>query len=222
MFFARDCKTGSLFDKWDYMGPKRLKLREDSWSGLFRREILPELPVDKLAPSFHENFGRPTKEVYTTLGALIFQQMFNTTDDETVEQLAFNLQWHFALDLPGESDAVKYISRKTLWTMRGMLSEKEVDMLLFAQVTDKLAKVFSVDTRNQRLDSVHITSNMRRLGRIGIFVRVITRFLLNRVVITGICSNRWASPMPVDISPVRGKGPFRWSGPPNRTERWSR
>ncbi len=42
-----------------------------------------------------------------------------------------------------------------------------------------LAKVFSVDTRNQRLDSVHITSKMRRLGRIGIFVRVITRFLLN-------------------------------------------
>ena len=105
--------------------------------------------------------------------------MFNTTDDETVEQLAFNLQWHFALDLPGVGDAVKYISRKTLWTMRRMLSEKELDTLLFSQVTDKLAKVFSVDTRNQRLDSVHITSNMRRLGRIGIFVRVITRFLLN-------------------------------------------
>ena len=148
--------------------------------------------------------------------------MFNTTDDETVEQLAFNLQWHFALDLPGESDTVKYISRKTLWTMRRMLNERELDTFLFSKVTDKLAKVFSVDTRNQRLDSVHITSNMRRLGRIGIFVRVITRFLLNRVVIIGICSNRWASPMSVDISPVRGKGPFRWSGPPNRTERWSR
>ena len=179
MFFARDCKTGSLFDKWDYMGPKRRKLLEDSWAGLFRREILPELPVDKLAPSFHESFGRPTKEVYTTLGALIFQQMFNTTDDETVEQLAFNLQWHFALDLPGESDAVKYISPKTLWTMRRMLNERELDTLLFSQVTDKLAKIFSVDTRNQRLDSVHIMSNMRRLGRIGIFVRVITCFLLN-------------------------------------------
>jgi Transposase domain (DUF772) len=92
MFFARDGKTGSLFDKWGYMGPKRRKLLENSWAGLFRREILPELPVDKLAPSFHESVGRPTKEIYTTLGALIFQQMFDTTDDETVEQLAFNLQ----------------------------------------------------------------------------------------------------------------------------------
>jgi hypothetical protein len=60
-----------------------------------------------------------------------------------------------------------------------MLGEKELDTLLFSQVTDKLAKIFSVDARNQRLDSVHIMSNMRRLGRIGIFVRVITHFLLN-------------------------------------------
>jgi hypothetical protein len=101
MFFARDCKTGSLFDKWDYMGPKRRKLLEDSWAGLFRREILPELPVDKLAPSFHENFGRPTKEVYTTLGALIFQQMFNTTDDETVGAVGFQPPVALRSDLSG-------------------------------------------------------------------------------------------------------------------------
>src|SRR5660397_210248 len=75
MFHARDCKTGQLFDKWAHMGPKRRKLLDDSWAGLFRREILPELPVEKLATAFDEINGRPTKEMYTTLGALIFQQM---------------------------------------------------------------------------------------------------------------------------------------------------
>src|SRR3990172_846605 len=179
MFFARDCKTGSLFDKWVYMGPKRRKLLDDSWAGLFRKEILPELPVEKLAPAFHEVNGRPTKEMYTTLGALIFQQMLDLTDEETVEQLAFNVMWHFALDLDGESDAAKYICPRTLWTMRGILTRKELDTTLFSHVTDKLAHVFSVDTKNQRLDSVHIFSNMRHLGRIGIFVRVIRAFLLN-------------------------------------------
>jgi len=179
MFHARDCKTGTLFDKWAYMGPKRRKLLDDSWAGLFRREILPELPVEKMAPAFDEVFGRPTKEMYTTLGVLIFQQMFDTTDEETVERLAFNLKWHYALDLDGESDAVKYVCPRTLWTMRMLLGKKELDTVLFSQVTERLAKVFSVDTKTQRLDSVHITSNMRRLGRIGIFVRVITRFLVN-------------------------------------------
>jgi hypothetical protein len=179
MFHARDCKTGSLFDKWAYMGPKRRKLLDDSWAGLFRKEILPELPVEKLAPAFHEVNGRPTKEMYTTLGALIFQQMLDLTDEETVEQLAFNVMWHFALDLDGESDAAKYICPRTLWTMRGILTRKELDTALFSHVTDKLAKIFSVDIRTQRLDSVHIFSNMAHLGRIRIFVRVITRFLVN-------------------------------------------
>ena len=57
--------------------------------------------------------------------------------------------------------------------------KKELDTLLFSQVTDKLARVFSVDTKTQRLDSVHIFSNMRHLGRIRIFVKVITGFLVN-------------------------------------------
>jgi hypothetical protein len=179
MFHARDCKTGSLFDKWGHMGPKRRKLLDDSWAGLFRREILPELPVEKLASAFDEVNGRPTKEMYTTLGALIFQQMLDLDDEETVRQLAFSIEWHFALDLDGESDAAKYICPRTLWTMRRILTEKKLDTVLFSQITDKLSRVFSVDTRNQRLDSVHIESNMRHLGRIGIFVRAIRGFLVN-------------------------------------------
>ena len=53
--------------------------------------------------------------------------------------------------------------------MRGILTKKKLDTVLFSQITGKLARVFSVDTRNQRLDSVHIESNMRHLGRIRIF-----------------------------------------------------
>ena len=179
MFHARDCKTGSLFDKWAYLGPKRRKLLEKSWAGLFRKEILPELPVEKLITAFDEVNGRPTKEMYTTLGALIFQQMLDLTDEETIRQLAFSMEWHFALDLDGESDAAKYICPRTLWTMRGILTKKELDTALFSHVTGRLAKIFSVDTTTQRLDSVHIFSNMRHLGRIGIFLRVITKFLVN-------------------------------------------
>ena len=120
------------------MGPKRRKLLDDSWAGLFRREILPELPVEKIAPAFDEINGRPTKEMYTTLGALIFQQMLDLDDEETVRQLAFSIEWHFALDLDGESDAAKYICPRTLWTMRGILTKKKLDTILFSQITDKL------------------------------------------------------------------------------------
>lgn len=75
MFYTKDHKTGYIFDPWRYLGPKRRKLLDESWAGLFRKDIFCELPVGKLSPFFTEDFGRPTKELYAMLGALIIQQM---------------------------------------------------------------------------------------------------------------------------------------------------
>jgi len=179
MIHTRDHQTTYLFDPWDYLGPKRKMLLSESWAGLFREHILPELPVHKLARFFTEDFGRPTKELYASLGSLILQQMHDLTDEETVSQFSFNIQWHYALDIPGESDESKYLSPKTLWRLRHLVMKEKLDVELFNQTTETLAKAFHVDTTRQRLDSVHIRSNMRRLGRIGIFSKSIRTFLIN-------------------------------------------
>jgi hypothetical protein len=50
---------------------------------------------------------------------------------------------------------------------------------MFENITDKLAKVFQVDTSKQRLDSVHLRSNMKRLSRINVLARTIEKFLRN-------------------------------------------
>lgn len=179
MIHTRDHQTVYLFDPWDYLGPKRKRLLSESWAGLFREHILAELPVHKLARFFTEDFGRPTKELYAALGSLILQQMHDLTDEETVSQFSFNIQWHYALDIPGESDESKYLSPKTLWRLRHLVMKENLDVELFNQTTETLAKAFHVDTTKQRLDSVHIRSNMRRLGRIGIFSQSIHTFLIN-------------------------------------------
>jgi hypothetical protein len=152
---------------------------EDSWAGLFRQEILPVLPVVELAQQFRMNFGRPAKELHTVLGVLLLQQMHDLTDLETVQHLAFNQQWHYALDVPSESDASKYMCPKTLWSRRKEVTDLGLDTVLFQQVTHKLAQVFEVDSSKQRLDSVHLKSNMRRLGRLRILTTCIHRFLVN-------------------------------------------
>ena len=100
------------------------------------------------------------------MGTLILQQMHDLTDEETVSQFSFNLQWHYALDIPGESDEAKYLSAKTLWTLRQNVTATGLDRELFEATTETLAKVFNVDTSRQRIDSVHIRSNMRKLGRL--------------------------------------------------------
>ncbi|GAG31397.1 unnamed protein product, partial [marine sediment metagenome] len=150
MFNARDRQTGYLFDPWGHFGPKLRKLLEESWAVLFREEILCELPVEKMAPFYTADFGRPTKELYTVMGAIIIQQAQDLSDEETVYQLAFNQQWHYALDIPGESDQARYICPKTLWNMRKIFTDNNLDKVVFDKITDKLAKVFSVDTTKQR------------------------------------------------------------------------
>ena len=179
MIHTKDHHTGYFFDPWNHMGPKKRKLLEQSWAGLFREHILLELPVHKMARHFTAGFGRPTKELFMALGVIILQQSLDLTDNETICQLAFNDQWHYALDITSLSDDDTYMSPKTLRNMRKIVTDNKLDTIIFNQTTDTLAKVFNVDISKQRLDSVHIRSNMRRLGRIRIFAETIRTFLVN-------------------------------------------
>ena len=179
MIHIKDHKQLDLFDPWRFLSPKRRQLLDKTWPGLFQNKILPNLPVSSLFPFFEKEFGRPTKELHTVLGMLIFQQMFDLTDDEACDQLTFNIQWHYALNITEESDSAKYMCPKTVWNMRSILIDNRLDDLLFGCVTKQLADTFKVNTDNQRMDSVHIKSNMRRLGRIGIFASGIHNFLTN-------------------------------------------
>jgi len=179
MIRVDDHKTGYIFDPWRHIGPKRRKMLDESWAGLYREHILNHLPIEKLIPHFRADFGRPTKELHTALSAVFLQQMFDLTDEETVRTLAFDASWHYALDIPGETDEDKYLSPKTLWTMRKLVADEKLDGALFEDITARLAKVFEVKTDLQRLDSVHVKSNMRRLGRLKLFQNVIRTFLTN-------------------------------------------
>jgi len=179
MIHIKSNKQQELFDPWHFLSPKRRKMLDDDWPGLFREHLLDELPVDRLARCFAEGMGRPTKELHTVLGALLLQQTMDLTDPATIEQLCFNIQWHYALNIPEESDDAKYISEKTLYSMRQLMIEHHLDDVMFDAIGQKLSLVFNVDTKKQRIDSVHIRSNMRRLGRIRIFAETISKFLVN-------------------------------------------
>jgi len=179
MIHIKDHKTPDMFDQFPFLGPKRKQRIEASWAKIFREHILPTLPVEKVFPKYDPVMGAPTKELYAMLGLMMIQQMHDMTDEEAVDQFAYNLQWHYALNITSTADADAYVSPKTLWTMRSVLTERNLYQDIFNDVTKKLAEVFSVDVSKQRFDSVHIFSNMRYLGRIGLFVKTIKKFLVN-------------------------------------------
>lgn len=71
MIKVKDHQTERLFDPWEYLGPRRRKLLNSSWSGVFRKYLLEKLPISRVARHFDEVMGRPTKELYTAMGTLI-------------------------------------------------------------------------------------------------------------------------------------------------------
>lgn len=179
MFHVKNHKQLNMFDPWAHLGEKRRRELDKSWSGLFRSKILQTLPVDKLRKHYHANNGRPTKELYSMLGLMILQQMHDLTDEQTVEQFSFNIKWHYALDITSSADAYSYVSLRSIWEMRRILIDENLYLTLFNKIAKKLEKIFKVDLRKQRLDSVHIRSNMRHLGRISLFCKTIKKFLVN-------------------------------------------
>lgn len=179
MIHIKDHKQYDMFNPFEHLGPKRLALLESSWAHLFREEILHKLPVEKLFPLFSEHSGRRTKELYAMLGIVLLQQQLDLTDDEAISQFSFNIMWHYALNVSDKSDFSTYVCHRTLWNMRDIVGKLGLDESIFDDVNDALKKLFDLDPSKQRLDSVHIFSNMAHLGRIRIFVRTIRKFLTN-------------------------------------------
>lgn len=175
MITFRDHHSGDLFDPWEHLGTQRRRLLDRSWAGVFREHLLRRLPVAELAPHFHVSQGRPSKDVFVVLGALILQQLHDLTDEQTVEALAFHITWHYALDLRDETDA--YVCERTLRNYRRIVVEQQLDETLFRTLTDQLIQSFDVDTSKQRLDSTAVRSAIRGLTRLGILVETVSKFL---------------------------------------------
>jgi len=179
MIYVKDHKQRDMFSPFARLGTKRLALLESSWAHLFREEILHNLPVEKLFPLYDEFQGRKTKELYAMLGLVLIQQMEDCNDEQAIQQFAFNIMWQYALNITDESDVASYVSPRTLWNLRDIVAQHGLDDALFENVTAALKKLFALDPSKQRLDSVHIFSNMAHLGRIRLFARTIRTFLTN-------------------------------------------
>ncbi len=145
-----------LFDPWNFLEPKRRYVLDNSWAGFLQKEILRNLPVKELIPTFSKIVGRPSKELYTMLGIMVLQQAHDLTDNETIYQFSFNTPWHYALNITDESDASKYVSLKTLWNFRQIMIEKKLDSVLFEKITAKPCKKYYYFRYNKKSARVAI------------------------------------------------------------------
>lgn len=152
---------------------------EKSWAQLFRENVRHKLPVEELARHFSREQGRPSKDAYVMLGSILLMQMFDLSLMETSYNLAFNAQWHYALDITEPGDATRYACPRTLHKYWKIVCDHKIDERIEFLITTELAHAYDAPLDRQRLDSLHICSNMARIGRIRIMSRVISGWLVN-------------------------------------------
>ena len=107
------------------MGGKRQRFLDRSWAEVLRKHLLEHLPTEALVAHFDDRPGRPSKDFHIVAGVLLLQQLHDLSDAATVEALAFNLAWHYALDVRTETDC--YFCEKTLRNYRRLFISEGLD-----------------------------------------------------------------------------------------------
>lgn len=191
MFRERN-PQGSLFQSAFLFPTEKLRRLEKSWADVFQQKALPLIDEKLFSGMYCEDNGRPNRAVQIILGVLLLKDMFDLTDEETLENLEFNLLWHHALRLCLEE---AHLPQKTLHNFRYRLMVHDGGRLAFCETTDRIIQALGIRTGRQRLDSTHIISNIAMLTRLGLFCETIRLFLralgrkypeLNSMVPTGL------------------------------------
>lgn len=172
MFRERDAQ-GKLFEA-DFLSEKKAERLKKTWADVFRREALHLVEEKRFAEMYSEGNGRPNVPVQLMIGILVLKEMFNLTDQETLDRVEWDLQWQHALKLSAD-DA--HLCQKTLHNFRARLMEHDLGRVVFEETAGKMIEVLGTKVARQRLDSTHIVSNVARLKRLGLFTETIRLFL---------------------------------------------
>ena len=174
--FVRTPLQTKLFPCDDKYNAREISDLQESWAEVIKNTVLPLFGKLEIvfAKYYHKTMGRPIKYISLLIVLHVFREMYDWTDEEMLENVRFDKRFEYAFDLPYEELTV---CQKTLHNFRALLQTHEIASTIFDKATGYIAKAFNIDTSQQRLDSTHIVSNMARLSRLALFVRVTENFL---------------------------------------------
>jgi hypothetical protein len=160
--------------------PERQRLRlEQSWAGVFYREVFSRLDETRFGVLYADIPSRPNVPVNVLVGLEYMKSGFGWSDEELYDAFLYNVQVRYALgyDELGEGE----FDLRTMYYFRQRLNrhmqEKGENLLAkaFEQVTDEQLSAFRLKTGMQRMDTTQVASNIREWGRLEFLVVVLQR-----------------------------------------------
>ncbi len=180
-FRENDCQQMTLTDSFMNLTVREQKALENSWAELFSEEIFPAINEDIFSVIYSDRASRPNTPVNVIVGALIIKELFDYSDDEMVEGIMLDLRIQYALhttscDEQPLSDKTLSRFRKRCYDYEALTGEdlyhKCIDCL-----NGSIAKLMNITGHTRRMDSMMIESNIRKLTRMELIYKCISRLV---------------------------------------------
>lgn len=158
------------------------KALENSWAKIFAEEIFPFIEEERFRVLYSTRTQcRSNTPVNICVGALIIKELFQSSDDEMVENLMLDPRYQYALHTTSYQE--QPLSDKTLSRFRKRCYEYEsaygVDLLheCVADLSQKIAKMMNINPRMKRMDSLMIEANIKNLSRAELLYTCVARLV---------------------------------------------
>ena len=151
-----------------------------SWAQGFASKVLPLLLAaeDDFAHLYASDNGRPNWSVARMLGICLLQEAQDFDDQTALDCVAFDIRWQNALGLES-SEA--YLCRRSLVDFRSRLAARDPEMKLVRGLFERIGSAaiddLKISTKEQRIDSTLVRSNIYTRGRIDLFRKTLLHFL---------------------------------------------
>ena len=177
----------SLLSKEHEWSDYKLTRLQQSWAGVFRKQILPNINEDSYSVLYSDKASRPNTPVNYLVGLLIIKSIQGLSDEELLDAALYNEMVQYAL---GTLDYVDQpISKNMISNFRVRLYEysKKTGIDLFEntmrEINEELISLSKIDKSLNRIDSLMISSSCKRMARSELIYTVNERFikLLNKL-----------------------------------------
>jgi len=159
--------------------PDRIKKRLlNNWSKIFYENIFKNIDEEKFSVLYSDENGAANTPINILVAFEILKELFNHTDEVNYDRFLGDISFHQALGINFIEE--KYFSLRTLYHFRTNLAEYEnehgINLLMdvFKDGRDKIISELGLKTGLQRMDSVMIAGNIKKMNRLMLFHKVLS------------------------------------------------
>lgn len=169
----------ALISDVNNLSRKQHQRLEESWAGVFRRQVFARMDERVFEGLYADVPSRPNTPVNVLMGLETLKAGLGWSDAEMYDHFVFDLQVRYALGYENLGDGE--FELRSVYNFRRRLSEhlsttgENLVERAFVQITDEQLAAFQLNTRRLRMDSTQIASNICQMSRVQLLVEVLQR-----------------------------------------------